>query len=70
MRAGASLVELDLSHNAFGPNVMKGLAEFLRSPSCFTLEELRLENTGLGPAGGRVRNQLPKCFNVVLYHKV
>ena len=37
MAAGAKLVELDLSDNAFGPIGMEGLKELLKSPSCFTL---------------------------------
>ena len=55
MLAGARLVELDLSDNAFGPNGMKGLTEFLKSESCFSLQELRLHNNGLGITGGKVR---------------
>ena len=37
MAAGAKLVELDLSDNAFGPIGMEGLKGLLKSPSCFTL---------------------------------
>jgi len=54
MVAGARLVELDLSDNAFGPNGMIGLTEFLRSSSCYSLRELRLNNNGLGIQGGKV----------------
>ena len=59
--AGAHLVELDLSDNAFGPNGMIGLTEFLRSSSCYNLHELRLNNNGLGIQGGKVRLHLFVC---------
>jgi Ran GTPase-activating protein 1 len=54
MTANAHLVELDLSDNAFGPNGMVGLTGFLRSASCFSLRELRLNNNGLGIQGGKM----------------
>jgi len=54
LAAKANLVELDLSDNAFGPNGMVGLTEFLRSSSCYSLCELRLNNNGLGIQGGKV----------------
>lgn len=54
--AKATLVELDLSDNAFGPIGVEGLVELFRSPSCFTLQILRLNNNGLGIAGGKVSN--------------
>jgi len=54
MVAKANLVELDLSDNAFGPNGMNGLTDFLRSSSCYSLRELRLNNNGLGIQGGKV----------------
>ncbi|KAI8042942.1 ran GTPase-activating protein [Drosophila gunungcola] len=50
--AGAKLTVLDLSDNALGPNGMRGLEEFLRSPACYSLQELLLYNCGLGPEGG------------------
>ncbi|EDV54654.1 ran GTPase-activating protein [Drosophila erecta] len=50
--AGAKLTVLDLSDNALGPNGMRGLEEFLRSPVCYSLQELLLYNCGLGPEGG------------------
>ena len=53
--AGAQLVELDLSDNAFGPIGVGGLAALLRSRPCYTLQELRLNNNGLGITGGKVR---------------
>uniref|UniRef100_A0A8D3A205 Ran GTPase-activating protein 1 n=1 Tax=Scophthalmus maximus TaxID=52904 RepID=A0A8D3A205_SCOMX len=52
--AGARLTELDLSDNAFGPDGVKGIEQLLKSPSCFTLRELRLNNCGLGIGGGKV----------------
>ncbi|XP_030569879.1 ran GTPase-activating protein [Drosophila novamexicana] len=52
--AGAKLTVLDLSDNALGPNGMTGLEEILRSPVCFSLQELYLNNCGLGPEGGRM----------------
>jgi len=61
MVAGANIVELDLSDNAFGPNGMIGLTEFLRSSSCYNLRELRLNNNGLGIQGGKVRHHLSIC---------
>jgi len=61
MEAGASLVELDLSDNALGPNGMEGIVDFLKSSSCFSLQELRLNNNGLGPEGGTVGG----CFCLI-----
>ncbi|XP_069131445.1 ran GTPase-activating protein 1-like [Argopecten irradians] len=55
--AGAGLVELDLSDNAFGPTGVDGLIELLKSPSCYTLKELRLNNNGLGIGGGKMLSQ-------------
>lgn len=55
--ARAQLTVLDLSDNALGPNGMKGLEEFLRSPVCHTLQELYLNNCGLGPEGGRMLSE-------------
>ena len=58
MAAGANLVELDLSDNAFGPIGVEGISDLLQSPSCYSLQELRLNNNGLGPNGGKVRQHL------------
>ncbi|KAH8378378.1 hypothetical protein KR093_011069 [Drosophila rubida] len=52
--AGAKLTVLDLSDNALGPNGMLGLEEFLRSPVLYSLQELYLNNCGLGPEGGKM----------------
>lgn len=54
MTNGAHIVELNLSDNAFGPIGVKGLEPFLCSSACFTLEELRLNNCGMGIDGGKV----------------
>lgn len=64
MTASARLRELDLSDNAFGPIGVEGLASLLRSSSCFGLEELRLNNNGLGIGGGRLLSAaLIDCYN-------
>ncbi|KAJ8965599.1 hypothetical protein NQ317_004358 [Molorchus minor] len=62
--AGARLTELDLSDNAFGPIGVEGLAALLRSSSCYALEELRLNNNGLGITGGKLlAAALTDCYN-------
>lgn len=52
--AGAQLTELDLSDNAFGPIGVEGLAGLLSSPVCYSLQELKLNNNGLGITGGKM----------------
>ncbi|KAG7226509.1 hypothetical protein INR49_003830 [Caranx melampygus] len=54
MSAGARLTELDLSDNAFGPDGVKGIEQLLKSRSCHTLRELRLNNCGMGTGGGKI----------------
>ncbi|KAM3859605.1 ran GTPase-activating protein 1-like [Diretmus argenteus] len=54
MSAGARLTELDLSDNAFGPDGVKGIRQLLKSPSCHSLRELRLNNCGVGIEGGKI----------------
>lgn len=54
MLAGARLTELDLSDNAFGPDGVKGIEQLLKSASCHTLRELRLNNCGMGVGGGKI----------------
>uniref|UniRef100_T1IT55 Ran-GTPase activating protein 1 C-terminal domain-containing protein n=1 Tax=Strigamia maritima TaxID=126957 RepID=T1IT55_STRMM len=49
----AKLTELDLSDNAFGPIGVKGIQNLITSPTCFQLQELRLNNNGLGITGGK-----------------
>lgn len=53
--AGCQLTELDLSDNAFGPDGVRGFEALLKSPACFTLQELKLNNCGMGIGGGKVR---------------
>ncbi|CAH4033270.1 ran GTPase-activating protein 1 [Pieris brassicae] len=54
IQAGARLNSLDLSDNAFGPIGVEGLAKLLQSDVCSQLQELRLNNNGLGITGGRL----------------
>ncbi|XP_029311348.1 ran GTPase-activating protein 1b [Cottoperca gobio] len=54
MSAGARLTELDLSDNAFGPDGVKGIEQLLKSSSCHTLRELKLNNCGVGIGGGKI----------------
>lgn len=54
MCAGARLTELDLSDNAFGPDGVKGIEQLLKSPSCHSLRELKLNNCGMGIGGGKI----------------
>jgi Ran GTPase-activating protein 1 len=43
---------------------MEGLVTLLRSPSCFSLQELRLNNTGCGVTGGRLlAKTLLECYH-------
>ncbi|XP_030066394.1 ran GTPase-activating protein 1 isoform X2 [Microcaecilia unicolor] len=52
--AGAQLLELDLSDNAFGPDGVRGFEALLKSSACYTLQELRLNNCGMGIGGGKI----------------
>ncbi|XP_017845704.1 ran GTPase-activating protein isoform X2 [Drosophila busckii] len=52
--AKAKLTVLNLSNNALGPNGMCGLEGLLRSPVCYSLQELYVKNCGLGSEGGRM----------------
>uniref|UniRef100_A0A8C2WWW5 Ran GTPase-activating protein 1 n=1 Tax=Cyclopterus lumpus TaxID=8103 RepID=A0A8C2WWW5_CYCLU len=54
MLAGAKLTVLDLSDNAFGPDGVKGIERLLKSTACYTLQELRLNNCGMGIGGGKI----------------
>lgn len=54
MLAGAQLTVLDLGDNAFGPDGVKGIEKLLKSSACYTLQELRLNNCGMGIGGGKV----------------
>lgn len=63
MFAKAQLTVLDLSDNALGPNGMKGLVDLIKSPSCFSLQELRLMNCGLGITGAKMlAESLNHCY--------
>lgn len=61
--AGAQLVELDLSDNAFGPDGVRGFEALLKSSACFTLHELKLNNCGMGIGGGKVGQRPPSCLH-------
>lgn len=64
MLADARLTVLDLSDNALGPNGMSGLVDLIKSPSCFSLQELRLMNCGLGTTGAKMlAKSLTYCYN-------
>ncbi|KRF98896.1 uncharacterized protein Dwil_GK27725 [Drosophila willistoni] len=52
IKAKAQLTVLDLSYNVLGPNGMSSLGTLMRSPVCYSLQELHLNNCGLGPLGG------------------
>uniref|UniRef100_UPI00398EFD39 ran GTPase-activating protein 1b n=1 Tax=Pristiophorus japonicus TaxID=55135 RepID=UPI00398EFD39 len=54
MTAGAQLTQLDLSDNAFGPDGVRSIETLLKSRVCFTLQELRLNNCGMGIGGGQI----------------
>ncbi|KAM3592368.1 uncharacterized protein V6R79_017402 [Siganus canaliculatus] len=69
MSSGARLTELDLSDNAFGPDGVKGIEQLLRSPSCHTLKELKLNNCGMGIGGGKIlADALIECHRQSLAH--
>ncbi|KAJ8345717.1 hypothetical protein SKAU_G00299100 [Synaphobranchus kaupii] len=61
--AGARLRVLDLSDNAFGPDGVKGIEALLKSATCHTLQELRLNNCGMGIGGGKIlAAALTECY--------
>ncbi|KAL0992945.1 hypothetical protein UPYG_G00101330 [Umbra pygmaea] len=63
MTAGARLSVLDLSDNAFGPDGVKGIEKLLKSSACHTLQELRLNNCGMGIGGGKIlAAALTECY--------
>jgi Ran GTPase-activating protein (RanGAP) involved in mRNA processing and transport len=74
IEANAQLTELDLSDNAFGPNGVNGIVDLLKSKTCYTLKELRLNNNGLGTTGGKVlfcqqhKYDILKLTNIKLYN--
>lgn len=62
MLSSAQLVELDLSDNAFGPRGLIGIVKLLESSSCYTLQELHLNNNGLGISGAKMlADAMCKC---------
>lgn len=61
MCAQVRLTELDLSDNAFGPDGVKGIERLLKSRSCHTLRQLKLNNCGMGVGGGKVKR--PRTAN-------
>ncbi|XP_037545398.1 ran GTPase-activating protein 1a [Nematolebias whitei] len=64
MLASARLTVLDLSDNAFGPDGVKGIEKLLKSVTCFTLQELRLNNCGMGIGGGKIlASSLIQCHH-------
>jgi Ran GTPase-activating protein 1 len=64
---GCHIVEINLSDNAFGPIGVGGLKTFLSSSACYTLEELRLNNCGMGIGGGKVsRTKLFSSINIII----
>lgn len=52
--AGAHLVELNLSDNAFGAIGVGGIEDLLLSKCCYSLRKLSLNNNGLGTTGGKL----------------
>ncbi|XP_019856319.1 PREDICTED: ran GTPase-activating protein 1-like [Amphimedon queenslandica] len=61
--AGARLVELDLSDNAFGPAGVEGVSTLLTSEVCYTLKILKFNNNGLGIGGGKILSKaLLQCY--------
>jgi Ran GTPase-activating protein 1 len=61
--ANAKLTVVDCSDNALGPNGMVGLVELLKSSTCYSLQELRLNNCGLGIQGAKMLAQaLMGCY--------
>lgn len=64
MLAGARLNVLDLSDNAFGPDGVKGIEKLLKSTACYTLQELRLNNCGMGIGGGKVNHRNASCLSL------
>lgn len=53
-KSGARIRRLDLSDNAFGPNGARGVKPILETEACLELEEIHLENCGLGVGGGEI----------------
>ncbi|XP_014281294.1 ran GTPase-activating protein 1 isoform X2 [Halyomorpha halys] len=61
--AKAQLEVLDLSDNASGPIGVEGIIDLIKSPTCYTLKELKLNNMGLGVAGAKLlASALMDCY--------
>ena len=61
--SGARIKVLDLSDNAFGPNGARGVKPILVTQACLELEELHLENCGLGVGGGEIIGSALEILN-------
>ena len=61
IKANMHLVVLDLSDNAFGPAGIKSVRLLLTSPAAFSIEELYLDNNGLGPGGEILASAMIEC---------
>lgn len=62
-KSGAHLVEINMCDNAFGPIGLEGLVNFLQSPCCYSLKEIRMHNNGLGQDGAKkFAAALEKCY--------
>lgn len=63
MTANAQLEVLDLSDNASGPIGVEGILDLIKSPTCYTLKELKLNNMGLGIGGAKLlAKALRECY--------
>ena len=62
-QSGARIRKLDLSDNAFGPNGARGVKPILVTDACLEIEELHLENCGLGVAGGEIIGSALEILN-------
>ncbi|RDD46836.1 Ran GTPase-activating protein 1 [Trichoplax sp. H2] len=61
--AQASLVEIDLSDNAFGPDGINAVKSLLSGRPGYTIKTLKLNNNGLGPNGGKIlAAALRECY--------
>lgn len=59
--AKAHLVEIDLSHNAFGPIGITSIKNLLMDEACYTLEILKFNNNGMGIGGKTLSEALIEC---------
>ena len=61
IKANMHLSVLDLSDNAFGPDGIKSVRHLLTSPAAFSIQELYLNNNGLGSGGAILADMLMEC---------